>query len=73
MPDLSDLREKSGSDLSLWLRITRTTKLYNDLTLCHPYPIWINNKNAKVHNGSLFIPVHNRIIRYILQKIRKIK
>jgi hypothetical protein len=35
--------------------------------------MWINNKNAKVHDGSLFIPVSNRIIKYILQKVRKIE
>jgi hypothetical protein len=60
------LREKFGADILLWLRITRTTKPYNNLVLRHPYSIWINDKNAKAHDGSLFIPIIGRFIKYIL-------
>jgi hypothetical protein len=43
----------------IWMRITRTTIDYRDdkLIFYHPYPIWIKNKHAKVHHGSIFIPI----------------
>lgn len=43
------------------MRITRTTinDRKDNLVFYHPYPIWIKNSNAKVHNGSIFIPITN--------------
>ena len=44
------------------MRITRTTINHrkDNLIFCHPYPIWIKNKNAKIHNDSVFIPVTDK-------------
>ncbi len=59
--------------MSFLMRITRITLPYgpDNLILCHPYPIWLNDKSAKVYNGSLFIPIPGETIEYILSKIRK--
>ncbi len=55
------------------MRITRTTIPYgsDNLILCHPYAIWAKDKDARVHNGSLFMPVTGETMKYILSKIRK--
>ncbi len=55
------------------MRITRTTIPYGsgNLILCHPYPIWVKDKDGKVHNGSLFITATGETMKYILSKIRK--
>ncbi len=55
------------------MRITRTTIPYgsDNLILCHPYSIWVKDKDGKVHNGSLFITVTGETMKYILSKIRK--
>jgi hypothetical protein len=61
--------------MSFFLRITRLTVPYGSdrLVLCHPYPIWLNDQNGQVHNGSLFLPVTGPKIEYVLSKIRKQK
>ncbi|CAF2737510.1 unnamed protein product [Rotaria sp. Silwood2] len=48
--------------ITVYIRITRITLQNgtNGLTFLHPYPIWMNNDHAKVHGGSLFIPVTER-------------
>jgi hypothetical protein len=70
---MPDLRSNITPGTSIYVRITRTTVPYepDGLVLCHPYPIWLNDKDAKVHNGSLFIPAIGQTIEYILPKIRK--
>jgi hypothetical protein len=44
------------------MRITRTTINHrkDSLIFYHPYPIWIKNKNANIHNGSIFIQITNQ-------------
>ncbi|CAF4692620.1 unnamed protein product, partial [Rotaria socialis] len=56
---IPDLRLVLAANFTVKLRITRTTVQHgtSGLTLLHPYPIWINNDDAKAHNGSLFVPV----------------
>ena len=41
------------------MRITRTTTDYGEHKhiFYHPYPVWIKNQNAKIHHGSIFIPI----------------
>jgi hypothetical protein len=70
---MPDLRSRFIPEVSFWMRITRTTKPYgtNNLILVHPYPIWLNDKYAKVHNGSLFILIIGQVIEYIVRKIKK--
>ncbi|CAF4903134.1 unnamed protein product, partial [Rotaria sp. Silwood1] len=55
---IPDLRSIIPSGVTVWLRITRITRQHgaNALILVHPYPIWIDNDYAKVHDGSLYIP-----------------
>ncbi|CAF0973711.1 unnamed protein product [Adineta steineri] len=62
---MSDVRNQFRPEISYWLRITRTTIPYgnNKIMFLHPYPIWLNNKYAKVYNGSLLIPVTELTIR----------
>ncbi|CAF4324350.1 unnamed protein product [Rotaria sp. Silwood2] len=56
---IPDLRSSLPAGVTVWLRITRITLKHgtSGLILVHPYPIWINNDYAKVHDGSLYIPV----------------
>jgi hypothetical protein len=56
--------------MSFFLRITRLTVPYepDKLVFCHPYPIWLNDQNGRVHNGSLFIPITGQRIEYVLRK-----
>ncbi|CAM4870437.1 unnamed protein product [Rotaria socialis] len=56
---IPDLRLVLAANFTVQLRITRTTVQHgtSGLTSLHPYPIWINNDDAKAHNGSLFVPV----------------
>jgi hypothetical protein len=44
------------------MRITRTTINHrkDSLIFYHPYPIWIKNKNANIHNGSIFMQITNQ-------------
>jgi hypothetical protein len=44
------------------MRITRTTINHrkDNLIFYHPYPIWIKNKKAKIHNGSIYIQITNK-------------
>jgi hypothetical protein len=46
----------------LWMRITRTTIDHRKdrLIFYHPYPMWIKDKSAKIHNGSIFIQITNK-------------
>ncbi|CAF4051936.1 unnamed protein product [Adineta steineri] len=62
---MSDVRNQFRPEISYWLRITRTTIPYgnNKIMFLHPYPIRLNNKYAKVYNGSLLIPVTELTIR----------
>jgi hypothetical protein len=43
----------------MFMRITRTTMDYgrDKLVFYHPYPIWMKNKSAKIHHGSIFIQI----------------
>jgi hypothetical protein len=70
---MSDLQSNIAPDMSFLVRITRTTIPYgtDKLVFPHPYPIWLNDKDAKVYNGSLFIPTTGETIKYIFPKIRK--
>ncbi|CAF3925558.1 unnamed protein product [Rotaria sp. Silwood1] len=56
---IPDLRSSLPAGATIWLRITRITLQHatSGLILIHPYPIWINNDYAKVHDGSLYISV----------------
>ncbi|CAF1231486.1 unnamed protein product [Rotaria sp. Silwood1] len=56
---IPDLRSSLPAGVTVWLRITRITIPHgaSGLILLHPYPIWINNDYAKVHDGSLYIRV----------------
>ena len=56
----------------MWMRITRNTIDHREdqLIFYHPYPIWIKNKNAKIHQGSIFIKItendmENRTLKYM--------
>ncbi|CAF3689066.1 unnamed protein product [Rotaria sp. Silwood1] len=60
MPNvIPDLHSSLPAGVTVRLRITRITLQHDPsaLILLHPYPIWINNDYAKVHDGSLYIPV----------------
>jgi hypothetical protein len=61
--------------MSFFLRITRLTVPYgpDQLLLCHPYPIWLNDENGRVHSGSLFLPITGQKIEYVLRKTREQK
>ncbi|CAF4847016.1 unnamed protein product [Rotaria sp. Silwood1] len=56
---IPDLRLHLPARVTVYLRITRITLKHDtsDLFLLHPYPIWIRHNHAKVHGGSLLIPV----------------
>ncbi|UJR13177.1 hypothetical protein I4U23_000199 [Adineta vaga] len=40
-----------------WVRTTRTTVDKSGVFLVHPYPIWMKNKKAKAHGGSLYTEI----------------
>ncbi|CAF2852909.1 unnamed protein product [Rotaria sp. Silwood2] len=56
---IPDLHLHLPARVTVYLRITRITLKHgtSDLFLLHPYPIWIRHNHAKVHGGSLLIPV----------------
>ncbi|CAF3003740.1 unnamed protein product, partial [Rotaria sp. Silwood2] len=58
-----DLQSHMTPNTSAIMRISRTTTPYGPdrIVLCHPYPLWMKDEHAKVHNGSLLIDVTNQI------------
>lgn len=56
-----------------FVRITRTTIPYgrDELMICHPYSIWLNDKDAEVHSGSLIVPLIGATIQYVFLKYKK--
>ncbi|CAF3947297.1 unnamed protein product [Rotaria sp. Silwood2] len=59
---IPDVRDMFGIDDMIWMRITRTTIDHrkDNLIFYHPYPTWIKDKSARIHNGSIFIPITDR-------------
>ncbi|UJR18520.1 hypothetical protein I4U23_005426 [Adineta vaga] len=57
--EISDIRSCIPPNMSVKLRISRTTTAFDpDQTVCcHPYPLYTKNKDAIVHDGSLLFPV----------------
>jgi hypothetical protein len=75
---IPNLRSYLGPEISVWVRITRTTIPHGptNLILCNPYEIWSSDKQAKVHNGSLYLLTTDQnmidlCIEYVLPKSNK--
>ncbi|CAF1104258.1 unnamed protein product [Rotaria sp. Silwood1] len=60
--EIPDLRDIFAISDTIWIRITRTTIDHrNDhLIFYHPYPTWIKDRNARIHNGSIFLQITDR-------------
>ncbi|CAF1195166.1 unnamed protein product [Adineta ricciae] len=55
------LRDGLAPDISVVMRVTRTTNPYESVTICHPYPLWVNDPKAQVHQGSLLLDITKEI------------
>ncbi|CAF1260117.1 unnamed protein product [Adineta ricciae] len=55
------LRDRLPPDVSVVMRVTRTTNPYESVKICHPYPLWVKDPKAQVHQGSLLLDVTTEI------------
>lgn len=62
IPDLSDLLQSTET---LWMRITRTTipNGSEHVQFHHPYPLWIRNRTARIHSGSIYVEISETDIK----------
>lgn len=61
---MPDIRCFLNVGFALWMRITRTTTNHrtDNLSFHHPYPTWIKDRNARIHQGSIFIQISDKEI-----------
>ncbi|CAF1345555.1 unnamed protein product [Adineta steineri] len=79
--EMPDLRSRIPANMSLMMRVSRTTIPFDsDQTICcHPYPLYTKNEHAIAHHGSILFPVTDknmeeqliRIEDLIIQRIKQ--
>lgn len=60
-PQALQLRDRLQSGVSVIMRVTRTTIPYESVEICHPYPLWVNDPKAQVHQGSLLFDITKEV------------
>ncbi|CAF3201151.1 unnamed protein product, partial [Rotaria sp. Silwood2] len=60
---LLELRNHIHPTTSVIMRVTRTTTPYgrDGIVCCHPYSLWVKDKHANIHYGSLLLDITEKI------------
>ncbi len=68
---MPDLRSRIPANMSVMIRVTRTTIPFgpDQIICCHPYPLYTKNEHAIAHSDSILLPVADKnmeeqLIRY---------
>ena len=60
-PQALQLRDNLALHVSVIMRVSRITNPYESVKICHPYPLWVKDPTAQVHQGSLLLDITKEI------------